>query len=112
MSPADWATKAADEILRQHGALFPHITSMNVASIITTHAEPLVALLRESKQEHLHVDDAFYCCPKCTCINTRYEKDGNTEIVEVRAPNGPGLCTCGADAYNAKVDAVLGEVKA
>lgn len=48
--------------------------------------EPLIALLRESKHGHWNWCDA-------SIENTRMSDD---------------RCTCGADAYNAKVDAVLG----
>jgi hypothetical protein len=78
----DWATKAAQHI---HDEL-PRIRNRprvdRIAAIIATYAEPLIVLLTESKREHEEM-----------CANQR--------IVFT------GICHCGADAWNARVDAVL-----
>ena len=74
-----WATKAAHRIVINCG----HQCSMSaerVAAIISTYAEPLMILLRGSKRDH-----SVECA-----------------IVEDRP------CTCGADAWNARIDATLG----
>lgn len=54
----------------------------------------LEALLRESKREHLHCDDSYYCCNKCDSPD-HYEP----------SPHEP--CTCGADEWNKRVDEAL-----
>ena len=55
-----------------------------VASIIYTHAAPLLTLLAESKREH---DGTMEGCPKLW--------------------SNDATCDCGADAWNARVEAVL-----
>ena len=54
------------------------------------HAAPLVALLRESKREHYCHGDITLCC---------------TKVIDSRS-----ACTCGADEWNARVDAMLGSL--
>lgn len=53
-------------------------------------------LLLESKQDHYHCEDSWYCCRKCE-----------------HPDHGPfslkGVCDCGADHWNNKVDAALKE---
>lgn len=106
----DWAAKAADRI--DNEIRMPSLGSSakrrpskeRIAAIIATFAEPLVALLRESRREHHHCDDSWYCCPMC-------ESEDHGRLGE-----GPGhhdrKCTCGAAAWNARVDAALaGEAK-
>ena len=53
-----------------------------------------IALLRQAKRNHYHCDDCWYTCPKHEdgCCNDDKPKD---------------VCDCGADEWNAKVDAVL-----
>ena len=52
-----------------------------------------VDLLRHSKREHYYCDDCWYSCPKA--------KDGTCN-------DGKGdECDCGADAFNATIDAFL-----
>lgn len=78
----DWATKAAREIAEGMDEIPAPCDEMRVeilASIITTHAAPLVALLQESKREH------------------------NDQC----AVGTFGDCNCGADAHNAKIDEML-----
>ena len=74
----------------------------------------LVALVRESRRAHHHCEDAWFCCGKCDAAghdgvaglfpNTRRGKSGHHHRVV-------GACDCGADAWNAKVDAALSAVK-
>lgn len=87
-----WAILAARRVhlrflLQAHA---PQDTSIAaLAHIILTAAEPLVTLLRESKREHSDGEDMM-CETDPTC------GDG-------------GECTCGADDWNRRVDAVLNE---
>lgn len=55
--------------------------------------QQLRALLLESKRQHYRCDDAWYSCPMDEegCSDTSKEKE----------------CDCGADDWNAKVDAAL-----
>lgn len=60
--------------------------------------EAALALLSESKQAHHECEDRWYSCPKADggCADDR------------RGPE----CDCGADEWNAKVDAALAEARA
>jgi hypothetical protein len=94
----DWAAKAAYEIaITIREASFscePEKEEVKKsATIIATFAEPLVALVRESKRRHYHCDDSFYCCPLCDESDHAGAKGTD--------------CTCGADDWNARVNAVL-----
>lgn len=99
----DWARKAADYIESEYCSKPRHPPTVDrVAAIIATFAEPLMKALRDSKQEHYHCDDSFYCCPQCDCISR-----GCTPDLEPTPNNSDKPCTCGADAENARIDAVL-----
>ena len=65
----------------------------------------LMALLRESKREHLHCDDSFYCCGACRSSDHGLA-EGETVGVGWRRDGG-GACTCGAAEWNDRVDAEL-----
>ena len=54
----------------------------------------LVAVLKESRHSHYYCDDGWYSCPKAEdgCDNEDIPKD---------------TCNCGAEEFNAKVDAAL-----
>lgn len=92
-SANDWAAKAARHIIEE---LPPHRGRQpreeRIAAIIATFAEPLLKLLQEARREH----DATYLdegndhepCPK------HYDEDAIT-------------CTCGANEWNARIDAVI-----
>ena len=96
----DWIREAATYI----HACGSELTTEHIISIISTHAEPLVALLREAKREHLHDEggDNFRCCSMCSCndvkLNSRLRLEPNTD---------PRTCDCGADEWNARIDEVL-----
>lgn len=80
------------------------------ASVVDEHITPLVALLRESRREHLHCDDSWYCCRACRSSDhmlVEGEHLGHGYDRQPHEDHGKGLCTCGADAWNARVDAVL-----
>jgi hypothetical protein len=93
MSTEEWATKAARQIMtegdRLRLALGGGLVESEVASIISAHVAPLAALLQEARREHHGVDDEGDPCEKVNYLD------------------GLHVCTCGADAWNARVDAVL-----
>lgn len=62
----------------------------------------VLALLAESRRPHYHCDDSWYCCGKCT-----HEDHGPFHSGEGPPDRSAERCNCGADAWNAKVDAVL-----
>lgn len=78
----DWAAKAG-AYLHAEGV---RLSSHRIAAVIAHFAEPLVTLLRESKREH--------------------EPDGEQEGC-LKNTDEDEACDCGADAWNARVDAVL-----
>lgn len=104
----DWAAKAARRIMSEfppRGSRGPH--EDRIAAIIATFAEPMVALLRDSRREHLHSADGDVrdgvCCPQCCCESWPDDPEGDFEP----SPNSDEPCNCGADAWNARIDAVL-----
>lgn len=94
----DWAARCG-AYLHAEGMRIP---SHRIAAVVAFFAEPLVKLLREAKQVHDHVNDGV-CCPRCCCQSWPDDPEGDFEPT----PNGDEPCTCGADAWNAKIDAVL-----
>jgi hypothetical protein len=78
----DWASKAAQHIYNELPRIRNRPRVEHIAAIIATYAEPLISLLQESKREHEEM-----------CANQR--------IVFT------GVCHCGADAWNARVDEAL-----
>lgn len=96
----DWAAKAAERIYDTENNWGRKASVDRIAAIIATFAEPLMQVLRESKREHQHCEDSFYCCRRCTSPD-HFLLEGETlggDLTE---------CTCGADAWNARVDAAL-----
>ena len=78
-----------------------------IAAIVATYAGPLVALLREARREHLHCDDdSWYCCRACHAADHGLAEGESLREGE-RWGTAVGVCTCDADAWNARVDAVL-----
>ena len=61
----------------------------------------LIALLTESKREHDHCEDVWYCCRAC-----RHPDHGLVDGEVLRVPPD---CTCGASEWNEKVDVALRE---
>lgn len=116
----DWAAKAARHI---EGEIFgkdhrgrtvaerPH--EGRIAAIIATFAEPLITVVRASRRSHYHCEDSWYCCGKCTHQCDNYEEDHeHDESCYVHSHDGEaartkGVCNCGADAWNARIDAAL-----
>ncbi len=118
----DWASKAAERCATTLVIDAPRQERIDrAAAIIATFAEPLVSLLREAKREHYSCEDTWYCCGKCTCSCVSGEKDHEHDESCYHASHigsGPagishpderasGVCNCGADAWNARIDAVL-----
>ena len=106
----DWAAKAAQRIVDEHDPLRRGLDPPGperIAAIIATFAEPLMKLLRESKREHDHFPDGDIrdgtCCPRCCCASWPNDPEADFEP----EPNSDDPCSCGADAWNAKVDAAL-----
>lgn len=106
-SVEDWAAKAARRIVDEYvDRRTPRRDQDHVAAIIATFAEPLVALLRESRREHDHADGDVRdgaCCPRCCCESWPDDPEGDFEPT----PNSDEPCTCGADEWNARVEAAL-----
>lgn len=73
------------------------------------YVESLKALLRESKREHTHCDDSWYCCGRCQhpdhILNENEFLDSHTD----EGARTSGVCNCAADAWNIRVDEALAE---
>ncbi len=92
----DWAMKAANKIVSElWGKKRAEVRPERIAAIIATYAEPLMTLLRETKREH------GYLCIKCTMTLAH----GGMPVPKEKVDEG--TCTCGADEWNARVDAVI-----
>lgn len=116
----DWAAKCADRIDDEypHARGKQHPSIDRIAAIIATFAEPLMNLLRESKREHYHCEDSWYCCGKCDhdchyrgAEDHEHDEDCYPNTHDGEGARTNGVCNCGADAWNARVDAVLDGVK-
>lgn len=81
-----WTTKAARKIAQE--SMHQRPSEERIAAIIATFAGPLVALLQESKREHQWDED-----DKCDKLN--------------KIDPAEKVCTCGTDAWNARVNAAL-----
>ena len=66
----------------------------------------LLALLAESKREHDHCDDSWYCCGACRHPDHMLVDGEHVVMIPIGVELGvePGTCTCGASEWNAKVD--------
>lgn len=75
-----------------------------VAKLIRTRQKlrAVRGILEEAKREHYHCDDAWYCCGACT-----HEDHGPLSSHEGEARRTEGVCNCGAEAWNKKIDEVL-----
>jgi hypothetical protein len=99
----DWVSKASTAIFDDFEmedmidltAAGQQAIKTRIASIIAAHAEPLVALLRESKREHMST---------CEAISHRRSDDGGVTFAWPAK-----ACTCGARAWNAMVEASLAD---
>ena len=68
--------------------------AMGIRSIAAREIERLRKLLRESRKSHRYCDDSWYSCPKA-------EGECGDETAGTE-------CRCGADEWNARIDAILG----
>ena len=68
--------------------------------------DKLLELLKESKREHYHCDDSWYCCGACRHQNHMLVEGEHVGMIPIGVEIGvkPGTCTCGAAEWNAKVD--------
>jgi hypothetical protein len=82
----DWAARAG-AYLHAEGV---RLSSHRIASVVAHFAEPITRLLQEARREHEYNDDQTLCCA----------------LVRIR-PQADAPCTCGADAFNARIDEVL-----
>ena len=75
--------------------------------------DKLLELLKESKREHVHCDDCWYCCRACRhpdhMLNAGEHLGAGFDMLSIRKSLIPGGCTCQAAEWNAKVDAALRE---
>lgn len=98
----DWATQAAEHICS--GGKQP---VARIAAVIATFAAPLTSLLSEAKREHHHSVDGDVrdgiCCPQCCCESWLDDPEADFEPT----PNSDEPCTCGADDWNARIDAII-----
>jgi hypothetical protein len=85
----DWAAKAAERIDDEYGGRGTSRTVERIAAIIATYAEPLMKLLQEARREHFQSCEALL----------NYDDDGDKVF--------DNECTCGADAWNERVDKAL-----
>jgi hypothetical protein len=88
----DWASKAAQHIYDELPRIRNRPRVERIAAIIATYAEPLVVLLLESKREHGYDEDGDPCDWWNYIVNEGEEHKA---------------CTCGAAAWNARIDAAL-----
>lgn len=88
-NPDVWFTQ------RWNGTLTNDVIQANARLIAA--APDLLTALRESKRAHHYCEDCWYSCPKAEdgCCNRAEGTD----------------CNCGADAWNAKVDALIAQVE-
>jgi len=101
----DWAAKAADKIWSEIDIDDREIPSHErIAAIIALHAEPLVRLLRESRRGHHSMCDAS----QKWRVDHTYRAQ-NVDEIDGWRPLPLGSCTCGADAWNARIDKVLND---
>ena len=68
----------------------------------------VLALLEESKREHVHCEDVWYCCRECRHPDHMLiegEHLGDSIVFGVTFESG--VCSCGAAEWNNKVNAML-----
>jgi hypothetical protein len=66
--------------------------------------EQLSALLQESKRKHYHCDDSWYCCGKC---DSEDHFGGHPSTHDGESARISGVCNCGADEWNTRIDTAL-----
>ena len=74
------------------------------ASQIKDVARRMAGVLEASKTPHYHCDDSWFCCRMCEHpdhVYRDFSADGGSWAA--------GVCTCGAEAHNARIDEILGD---
>ena len=69
--------------------------------------QALEKMLLESKREHDHCGDSWYCCGACTHPEHDPWPGEFVSSHDGEAARRSGVCNCGASAWNDKVDAML-----
>lgn len=62
------------------------------------------------KQPHKHVDDCWYCCGKCD--HPDHGPEGVSSVNQNGYVRTNGVCNCGADVHNARIDALIAAERA
>ncbi len=105
----DWASDAAEhislEFLLRMGHLKREEATDRIAAIIATFAKPLIDLVEAFRREHYHCDDSWYCCGKC--MHSDHFPTHEEDYPSSHDGRVSGKCDCGADAWNARVDAAM-----
>jgi hypothetical protein len=100
----DWASRCALRIKSvEKGASVERL-----AAVIEVFAKPMLDLLKQARREHYHCDDSWYCCGRCTHPDhSRDDEDFPASHESGSGNRVSGVCNCGADEFNAKIDAAL-----
>ena len=106
----DWATRCARKIWDEVDN--KDVTVPHLAAIITVFAEPLLQLL--APREHYHCNDSWYCCGKC--VNPDHGSGFLDDEWPLDSHDGEsarisGVCNCGADEWNKKLEKALDRVE-
>ncbi len=108
----DWVKEAATQIYHEEKEL-DHVEGIirrhcpfkqDVAYVLLDEAKRLADLLVESKRDHTHCDDSWYCCGKCRAADHLLSAD---EWLSSNRYRTGGVCSCGADAWNKRVDEII-----
>lgn len=65
----------------------------------------LATLLRESRRKHYHCEESTYCCSFCRHPDHGLQDDET--LGEAACIENPGVCSCGADQWNAKINEAI-----
>lgn len=103
----DWAAVAAQKIRGEFRGCKEGPSQERIAAIIDYFSQPWTKLLREAKRGHYHCDDSWYCCGKCTHPDHSDESEDYLPSHAGEASRKSGVCNCGAEEWNAKIDAAL-----
>lgn len=74
---------------------------------VREYVEGLRGLLIESKKNHFHCDDSWYCCGACRSVDHGLAE--GEHLRSTRDRKGDGSCDCGASDWDARVDKALVE---
>ena len=105
----DWVKEAAYQIYNESLEL-DHVEEIirhycpfkqDTAYVPVDEARCLTSLLIDSKRDHTHCEDSWYCCGKCQAADHLLSAD---EWLPPNRYRTSGVCNCGADAWNQRVD--------